>query len=56
MATTRNERPRQMLMHVADDVLPIREEERPICEDWLQSIGFLAPGEDEELWHTIVRN
>ncbi|KAJ3453597.1 hypothetical protein MRS44_017844 [Fusarium solani] len=49
MATTRNERPRQMLMHVADDVLPIREEERPICEDWLQSIGFLAPGEDEEI-------
>ncbi|RTE70639.1 hypothetical protein BHE90_014962 [Fusarium euwallaceae] len=56
MSTTRNQRPRQMLIHVADDVLPIREEERPICEDWLRSIGFFAPGEDEELWHTIVRN
>ncbi|KAH6961729.1 hypothetical protein BKA56DRAFT_737077 [Ilyonectria sp. MPI-CAGE-AT-0026] len=56
MATIRNERPRQTLMPVADDVLPIREEERPICEAWLRSIGFLAPGEDEELWDAIVRN
>ncbi|KAH7147221.1 hypothetical protein DER46DRAFT_615039 [Fusarium sp. MPI-SDFR-AT-0072] len=45
-----------MLMHVADDVLPIKEEERPIYEDWLRPIGFLVPGQDEGLWHAIVEN
>ncbi|KAK2686464.1 hypothetical protein QWA68_015134 [Fusarium oxysporum] len=45
-----------MLMHIADDVLPIKEEERPICEDWLRPIGFLVPGQDEGLWHAIVEN
>ncbi|KAH6985570.1 hypothetical protein EDB80DRAFT_733096 [Ilyonectria destructans] len=56
MAVRRDERPRQTLMRAADDVPPIRAEERPICEEWLRSIGFLAPGQDEELWHTIVGN
>ncbi|KAJ4129472.1 hypothetical protein NW765_016345 [Fusarium oxysporum] len=40
----------------ADDVLPIKEEERPICEDWLRPIGFLVPGQDEGRWHAIVEN
>lgn len=55
MAARREERPRQTLMRV-DDVPPIRAEERPICKEWLRSIGFLVPGEDEEVWHAILRN
>lgn len=43
-------------MHVADDVPPVRAEERPMYKKWLRVIGFLAPGEDEELWHAILRN
>ncbi|KAH6972647.1 hypothetical protein EDB80DRAFT_758072 [Ilyonectria destructans] len=48
MAAGINERPNQILMLVAEDVVPIMAEERPLCEEWLRSIGFLAPGEDEE--------
>ncbi|KAJ4177618.1 hypothetical protein NW759_017412 [Fusarium solani] len=49
-------RPTQRFLSVADDVLPIRDEERPICEEWLRSIGFLAPGQDQDVWDTIVQN
>ncbi|KAM5360674.1 hypothetical protein ACJA88_014744 [Fusarium oxysporum] len=47
-------RPAQRFLSVAD-ALPIRDEEWPICEEWLRSIGFLAPGQDQEVWDTIVR-
>ncbi|KAH6972563.1 hypothetical protein EDB80DRAFT_743808 [Ilyonectria destructans] len=56
MAAGINERPNQILMLVAEDVVPIMAEERPLCEEWLRSIGFLAPGEDEEVWQAILRN
>ncbi|GKT81391.1 hypothetical protein ColTof4_13814 [Colletotrichum tofieldiae] len=39
---------------VRDDVPAIRAEERPVCETWLRSIGFLGPGrhgaQDEDHW------
>ncbi|EXL39945.1 hypothetical protein FOCG_17447 [Fusarium oxysporum f. sp. radicis-lycopersici 26381] len=40
-------RPAQRYLSVAN-ALPIRDEERPICGEWLRSIGFLAPGQDQE--------
>ncbi|KAJ4152177.1 hypothetical protein NW765_017686 [Fusarium oxysporum] len=48
--------PRRILSDVSDNVPPIRNEERPVCEEWLQSIGFLAPGKDQDVWVTIVQN
>lgn len=31
-------------------------EERAAYQDWLRSIGFLVPGEDDETWETIKSN
>ncbi|KAF4984327.1 hypothetical protein FDECE_17114 [Fusarium decemcellulare] len=56
MATAGNSRSTQILLDVSDDVLPIRDEEQPICEEWLRSVGFLVPGEEQEVWKAIVQN
>ncbi|SPJ87106.1 uncharacterized protein FTOL_12131 [Fusarium torulosum] len=49
-------RQRRILLDVSDNVPPIRDEKRPVCEEWLQSIDFLAPGKDQGVWITIVQN
>ncbi|PNP59307.1 hypothetical protein FNYG_14945 [Fusarium nygamai] len=49
-------RPTRILLDVSDNVSPIKDEERPVCEEWLQSVGFLAPGKDQDMWVAIVRN
>lgn len=38
------------------DVSPIHDAERQECEDWLRSIDFLVPGEDDERWDRIRIN
>ncbi|KAF5703585.1 flavin containing protein [Fusarium mundagurra] len=49
-------RPTRILLDVSDNVSPIKDEERPLCEEWLQSVGFLAPGKDQDMWVAIVQN
>lgn len=41
---------------VRDHVPAIRAEERPACEAWLHSIGFLGPGRDGDEWEAIKKN
>ncbi|PNP59300.1 hypothetical protein FNYG_14947 [Fusarium nygamai] len=49
-------RPTRILQDVSDNVSLIKDEERPLCEEWLQSVGFLAPGKDQDMWVAIVQN
>ncbi|KAL5610576.1 hypothetical protein FOBRF1_006693 [Fusarium oxysporum] len=49
-------RPTRILLDVSDNVSHIKDEERPLCEEWLQSVGFLAPGKDQDMWVAIVQN
>ncbi|KAJ0158934.1 hypothetical protein CTA2_10605 [Colletotrichum tanaceti] len=55
--TSRGAGARQMFhLIVRDDVPAIRVEERPICEAWLRSIGFIGPGQDGDKWEAIKKN
>ncbi|RYC79010.1 hypothetical protein BFJ63_vAg18111 [Fusarium oxysporum f. sp. narcissi] len=47
-------RPRRILSDVSDNVPPLRDEERPVYEEWLQCISFLTPGKDLDVWVTIA--
>lgn len=38
------------------DVPAVGEGERDGCKKWLRTIGFLRPGQDDEVWDTIKRN
>ncbi|OBR02166.1 hypothetical protein CH63R_14467 [Colletotrichum higginsianum IMI 349063] len=48
--------PCMIRLNVRHDVPAIRFEERPLCDGWLRSVGFLVPGRDGDEWDAIKKN